>query len=82
MDYVDVEVVMACRSLKRGVGARDALVAGNPGWADRVEVLELDTSSDASVRKAAETLKIPKGSFMPSSITPASQRVRSKTFRT
>jgi NAD(P)-dependent dehydrogenase (short-subunit alcohol dehydrogenase family) len=53
----DTFVVLGSRDASRGSAARRALLAANPGWAERVEVLELDVASDASVNQAAVTVK-------------------------
>lgn len=53
-DHDDTHVVLACRDPKRGEDAAASLRAERPGFADRVTVLEMDTSSDESVRSAAE----------------------------
>lgn len=53
----DAYVYLGSRDRGRGEAARDELLADNPGWADRLEVLELDVSSDASVQAAAHELE-------------------------
>jgi carbonyl reductase 1 len=49
----DTHVLLGSRSKERGEAAREELVAREPGWEGRVEVLELDVSDDASVASAA-----------------------------
>ena len=56
-DHKDTQVVMACRSASRGEAAAAELIAANPEWKERLLVLEMDTSSDASVVAAADALK-------------------------
>ena len=55
-DHVDTYCILACRSQERGDAAVASLVAENPAWRGRMEVLEMDTGSDASVSAAAATL--------------------------
>jgi len=52
----DVLVVLACRSRSRGAAAIEVLVKEDPGWGPRTFLIECDTSSDDSVKKAAEEL--------------------------
>lgn len=49
----DTFVLLGSRSAERGHAARDKLVADNPGWSDRIEVVQLDVSDDASTTAAA-----------------------------
>ena len=53
LDYDDVHVVLACRSVERGNAAVEEISASNSGFRARTTVLEMDTGSDASVRAAA-----------------------------
>ena len=46
-------VVMACRSLERGQGALDEIAGASGGAGDRLELRELDASSQASIRQFA-----------------------------
>jgi len=55
-DHNDTAVIMACRSAASGEAARAELVADHPEWTERLMVLEMDTSSDASVQAAAAKL--------------------------
>lgn len=55
-EQADTYCILACRSQARGDAAVASLVAQNPSWKDRMEVLEMDTGSDASVAAAAATL--------------------------
>jgi NAD(P)-dependent dehydrogenase (short-subunit alcohol dehydrogenase family) len=52
----DTYVLLGSRSKARGEAARAELMAREPGWAARVEVLPLDVSDDASVADAARTV--------------------------
>lgn len=56
-DHSDTSVVLACRSRERGEAAVAELVAANPDWKDRTFVLQMDTSSDESVKAAAATFE-------------------------
>jgi len=49
----DVCVLLGSRNLKRGLAAREILVKAHPVWAERIEVLEIDVSNDASVARAS-----------------------------
>ena len=49
----DSFVYLGSRDEARGEAAREDLVSENPAWAERVEVLPIDVSDDASVRAAA-----------------------------
>ncbi|MBT8495718.1 MAG: SDR family NAD(P)-dependent oxidoreductase, partial [Deltaproteobacteria bacterium] len=48
----DVQVLLGSRSLERGNAARQEILAGNPGASERLEVVEIDVSSDDSVSAA------------------------------
>lgn len=52
----DTFVFLGSRDVARGEQARDALVADAPGWAERIEVLQLDVCDVASVEDAAEAV--------------------------
>lgn len=52
----DTFVYLGTRSLERGQSAADELLAANPGWSERLEVLQIDVSSDDSVTAAAATV--------------------------
>jgi NAD(P)-dependent dehydrogenase (short-subunit alcohol dehydrogenase family) len=52
-EHDDTFVLLGARSRERGDAARKALLSSQPAWEGRVEVLELDVSSDASVTSAA-----------------------------
>lgn len=45
--------ILCSRELSRGEEARQGLLAKNPSWVSRLEVLKLDVTSDASVQAAA-----------------------------
>lgn len=51
--HPDVFVLLGSRDLGRGAEARAQLLAEHPGSAERVEVLELDVTQEASVAAAA-----------------------------
>lgn len=53
LDHDDTHVVLGCRSLERGSVAVESLVAEMPACRARLSVLQMDTSSDASVKAAA-----------------------------
>ncbi len=53
----DTHVFLGSRDRGRGDEAREALVSEHPEWADRVEVLQIDVSDDASVTAAAEKVR-------------------------
>lgn len=57
-EHEDSFVFLGSRDLGRGQAAGKGLVDGHPAWADRLEVVELDVSSDASVSKAVEHIKL------------------------
>tara|TARA_B110001452_G_scaffold161649_1_gene134553 strand:+ start:1002 stop:1895 length:894 start_codon:yes stop_codon:yes gene_type:complete len=56
LDHDDTSVVLGCRSVQRGAAAVESLVSENAAWRARVQLLEIDTSSDASVTAAASKL--------------------------
>jgi NAD(P)-dependent dehydrogenase (short-subunit alcohol dehydrogenase family) len=56
-DHNDAHVIMACRSVARGEAAAANLIAANPEWKKRILVIEMDVSSDDSVKAAAAKLK-------------------------
>lgn len=56
LDHGDTLVILACRSRQRGQVAMASLVEENTAWSDRVLLIDMDTSSDASVNTAATTL--------------------------
>jgi NAD(P)-dependent dehydrogenase (short-subunit alcohol dehydrogenase family) len=53
----DTSVILGSRNLARGQDAVDALLRNHADWAPRLEVLELDVSSDSSVEQAAAKLQ-------------------------
>ena len=53
----DTSVVIGSRSLERGRAALASIVRDNPDWAPRLQVQELDVSSDHSVVNAAAEIK-------------------------
>ena len=53
----DTSVVMGSRSLERGRAALASIVGEHPDWAPRLQVQELDVSSDHSVVNAAAEIK-------------------------
>lgn len=50
----DTFVHLGSRDAARGDDAKATLIASNPAWQSRIEVLPLDVSDDASVRAAAK----------------------------
>ena len=52
----DVHVLLGSRSAERGNAARDEILAGKSGLDARLEVVELDVSSDDSVAAATSTI--------------------------
>lgn len=52
----DAFVFIGSRDLRLGRGARRQLVEAHPDWTGRIDVVELDVSSDGSVRNAANWL--------------------------
>lgn len=55
----DTFVFLGSRDLARGNAARRGLVEAHPEWAERVEVVELDVTRDASVQAAARAVSGP-----------------------
>ena len=55
-EWNDTKVIMACRSKERGVSARSDILAATGCSEDRLEVIEMDVSSDESVKKASTEL--------------------------
>jgi NAD(P)-dependent dehydrogenase (short-subunit alcohol dehydrogenase family) len=56
-EWKDTHVVMGSRSVERGQQAIEDLIAELPGdIKDRLELMELDTSSDESVKAAADKI--------------------------
>ncbi len=53
-EHDDTLVLLGCRDAQRGAAAKQQLVSENPSWDARVVVLELDVTSDDSVRAAAQ----------------------------
>ncbi len=53
-EHEDTMVFLGARDPGRGEEARQLLIASNAGWAKRVEVVELDVSNRASVKRAAQ----------------------------
>jgi NAD(P)-dependent dehydrogenase (short-subunit alcohol dehydrogenase family) len=53
----DTSVILGARSLQRGQAALASIVEDHPEWAPRVQVQELDVSSDHSVVRAAAEIK-------------------------
>ena len=56
-DHSDTHVILGCRSVARGEAAKAELSASNAEWKERLIVVQLDTTDDASVKKAAATLE-------------------------
>lgn len=56
-EHDDTFVLLGSRDLARGKASREQLLAAHPNWANRVEILELDVSSDESVTQAAKRIR-------------------------
>ncbi len=56
-EQADCRALLGSRDAARGESARQSLLAVDDGWADRVEVMELDVSSDSSVASARRALE-------------------------
>lgn len=56
-EHDDTLVLLGSRDLGRGRAACDRLVADHPSWADRIEVIGLDVSRDASVHEATGSIR-------------------------
>ena len=56
-EHDDTFVFLGSRDLGRGQAARDALTSAQPRWAKRLDVIELDVASDASVRGASNRIR-------------------------
>jgi NAD(P)-dependent dehydrogenase (short-subunit alcohol dehydrogenase family) len=61
----DTFVLLGSRDAGRGDAAKAALIAEHPGWADRIEVLPIDVSDDASVTAAAASVRARHGQSGP-----------------
>lgn len=61
----DTYVFLGARSEERGAEARQRLIDKQPSWAERVEVLPLDVSDEASVKAAAERVRAAVGQDSP-----------------
>ncbi len=51
-----VQVLLGSRDRARGEAARQSLLSARAEWAERLQVLELDVTSDASVEQAARSV--------------------------
>jgi NAD(P)-dependent dehydrogenase (short-subunit alcohol dehydrogenase family) len=56
LEHDDCHVFLGARDPARGAAARESLSGSNSDWSERVEVLELDVTSDASLERAATAL--------------------------
>ena len=56
-EHDDTFVFLGSRDEGRGQAAREGLLKDHPAWGDRVQVVELDVSSDASVSAAAARVR-------------------------
>ena len=56
-EWKDTYVILGSRSAERGQQACDDILKSMPEAKGRISMLELDTTSDESVEKAAETLQ-------------------------
>ena len=64
-DHEDAYVILACRTAARGDEAASQLIAAKPEWRERLMVVQMDTSSDDSVKAAATTLGAKLGTSPP-----------------
>lgn len=55
-EHDDTFVLLGARSPERGRRTVSELEAQHPSWKDRLELIEIDVSSDASVKRAADTI--------------------------
>jgi NAD(P)-dependent dehydrogenase (short-subunit alcohol dehydrogenase family) len=60
-----VKAILGSRDLDRGNAAVDALLAIDSTWSERVEVLELDVTSDPSVSEARAQIAVGSGDSSP-----------------
>ena len=56
-EHDDTFVFLGARDAGRGAAAGEALTSAQPHWAERLEVIELDVASDASVLEAGNRLR-------------------------
>jgi len=56
-EHDDTFVFLGARDAGRGHAARQALLSEHPSWAQRLEVIELDVASEASVRAASDRIR-------------------------
>jgi len=56
-EHDDTSVLLGARDQGRGGAAQRELLHTNPGWKDRIEVVQLDVASEASVKQAAAWAK-------------------------
>lgn len=56
-EHDDTFVFLGSRDPGRGRAARDRLVVAHPTWSERVSLVELDVSSDASVHEAVLSIR-------------------------
>lgn len=56
-EHDDTFVFLGARDAGRGQAAHHALTSAHPLWAARVEVIELDVASDASVQRARDRIR-------------------------
>ena len=53
----DAEVLLGSRNLDNGNAARSQLIVEHPDWENRVQVLQIDVSSEQSVASAADLVR-------------------------
>ncbi len=56
-EHADTSVYLAARDLGRGRAAAAEVVRERPGWTERIEVIALDVADDASVSRAARSVR-------------------------
>lgn len=64
-EHDDAVVLMGARSRDRGHAAIDEMLAEQPGWAERLHLVELDVASDDSVAAAAASITATFGTTPP-----------------
>jgi NAD(P)-dependent dehydrogenase (short-subunit alcohol dehydrogenase family) len=64
-EQAQYRVILGSRDSQRGESAGESLLALDPGWSDRLEVLELDVASDQSVTEAKAIIAAGSGDNSP-----------------
>ena len=50
--YDETHLLLGSRDLKKGQEALNSLVASQPGWKDRLDLIQIDVGQDDSVKSA------------------------------